>query len=215
MDKELISWLNKNSKYYNSLSPDGKQSFEVKAQLFLHAKDFSIKAAEDHPVGEEFKLIAIHEALRITENMDDYLFPNFERIILYPHPFPSPQFKYLHTTELHEEDSIVLMSQPHLVNGLLFPKNYFNIGLFTWISAFIRENPRLKYPIISDEQFEKLNHVFPYSVEQIKEVTGHHFMSPLTLHIHAYFDFGQNYEKTFPEEHEKFESIFYGKHDNV
>ena len=208
LDKKLISWLNANSKYYGGLSLEGKQQFELRAQLFLHSKDYSIKAVEDHPVGEEFKMIAIHEALRITEKMDNYQFDNFDRIILYPHPFPSPQYKYLHTTELHEEDGMVLMSQPHLVNGLLFPKNYFNIGLFTWVSAFIRENPRLKYPMISDEQFEKLNDVFPFSIDQIKEVTGHHFISPMTLHICAYFDFRDNYLQTFSDLGEKLSGIF-------
>ena len=208
LEKELITWLHNNSKYYNSLGSEKKLQFQNKAKLYLYSKDFTLKAIEDHPVGEEFKLIAIHEALRITNGLNDYLFPCFDRIILYPHSFPTPQYKHLHTSEVHEEDGVILMSQPHLVNGLLFPYNYFNIGLFTWINAFIRENPRLNYPKITDSQFLKLNDIMPFTIEQIKEVIGYPFVSPIALHIYAYFDFNDGYKKNFEDIFPVLNSIF-------
>ena len=208
LEQELITWLSKNSKYYKSLGSEEKRFFENKAKLYMHSMDFTIKAMEDHPVGEEFKLIAIHEALRITKGLKNYMFASFDRIILYPHSFPSPQHKHLHTTEIHEEDGVVLMSQPHLVNGLLFPNNYFNLGLFTWINVFIRENPRLAYPKITDSQFMKLNDLMPFTIEQIKEVIGHHFVSPLSLHMYVYFDFQDEYKEKFSKIFPVLNSIF-------
>lgn len=213
LEKPLVQWLEKNSLFYRSMDSDEKSQFEKRAALYLEAKDFVLKATEEHIPGEEFKLLAVHEAIRITQNLKDYLFDNYNRIILYPHAFPTPNYKRLHTLELHEDDGIVLLSQPHLVNGFLRPEQFFNTSLYAWISAYIRENPRLDYPSISKESLSELNNVYPYELDKINEVIGLGFTSPLTMHIHAYFQFPEAYRTKFPSIFQKLEILFGQKNE--
>ena len=93
LDKPLMDWLNENSEFYKSLDEEDKQKFEQRASLFLDSKDFSLKAVEDHKIPEQYKLLSIHEALRITLNHDTFLFKNYDSCLLYTSPSPRDRQK--------------------------------------------------------------------------------------------------------------------------
>ena len=207
LDLPLVTWLRENSLFYNSLNDVDKSKFEIRAGLFLDSKNFILKASKEHKVPEQYKLLSIHEALRITWNREEYLFKTYDRIIMYPHSFPTPKYKYLHPLEIHGEDGIILMSMPHLTNGFLEPDHYFNIGLYSWIRAFNLENTDIPYPNI-DPEIIKLDKVFPYPTVKIEELLGHDFLSPLALHIQAYFDYSEDYKSNFQNYFNSFETIF-------
>lgn len=208
LDRPLVDWLNEHSTFYKGLSDDGKQKFEQRASLFLDSKDFSLKAVEDHKLPEQYKLLAIHEGLRITWHHDDFLFKNYDRIILYPHAFPTPDHKYLHPYEVHSSDGIILMSKPHVINGFINIKQFFNIGLYTWITAHMKDTKHKGYPMINATEMNKLDPLLPYSTEKIKEVLGERLLFSQALYAYVYFENEDQFATTFPDHFEAFEKIF-------
>ena len=208
LDPPLMEWLMDNSKFYKSLTDEEKQKFEQRASLFLDSKDFKLKATEDHKVPEQYKLLSIHEALRITWKLDDFLFKNYDRIVLYPHAFPTPDHKYLHPCEVHAVDGILLMSKPHLINGFVNTDQYFNIGLYTWITAHMKDSKLEGYPMINALEINDLDSLLPYSTEKIKELIGERLFLSQAMFAYAFFTYPVKFKRSFSEYHRAFCKVF-------
>jgi len=208
LDAPLVQWLNENSIFYKSLDENGRQKFETRAALFLESKDFLLKAFEDHKLPEQYKLLAIHEALRITWNHEDFLFENYDRIILYPHAFPTPDHKYLHPYEVHHSDGIVLMSKPHVENGYFNPAQYFNVSLYTWIVAHMKETKHTGYPMINANDIEKLNPILPYPTAKIKELLGERLVFSQALYAYVYLMYPEKFKNEFNNIHSQYQDLF-------
>jgi hypothetical protein len=208
LDKPLIDWLNEHSQFYKNLSPSNKQKFEQRACLFLDSKDFTLKAKEDHKLPEQYKLLSIHDALQITWHLEEFLFKKYDRIILYPHAFPTPNHKYLHPCEIHSVDGLILTSKPHLQNGFINSRQFFNIGLYTWITAHMKQTKHEGYPMINALEINELDKILPYPTEKIKELIGERLLFSQALFAYAFFEHRTNFEKHFPKYAVSFKSLF-------
>ncbi len=208
LDEPLVDWLIENSVFYRELSNEEKNKFEQRASLFLDSKDFVLKAKEEHKIPEQYKLLAIHEALKITFHQEDFLFKNYDRIILYPHLFPTPEHKYLHPYEVHSADGIILMSKPHLINGFINTRQFFNIGLYSWITAHLKDAKHEGYPMINANDISKLDPILPYSTDQIKDLIGERLLQSQALFAYAFFQYQNLMEKHFPQYSDAFKVIF-------
>ena len=208
LDQPLIDWLNEHSQFYKKLSPSDQQKFEQRASLFLDSKDFSLKAKEDHKLPEQYKLLSIHDALQITWHLEEFLFKKYDRIILYPHAFPTPNHKYLHPCEIHSVDGLILMSKPHLQNGFINSRQFFNIGLYTWITAHMKQTKHEGYPMINALEINALDNILPYPTEKIKELIGERLLFSQALFAYAFFEHRTNFKKHFPKYAESFRTLF-------
>ncbi|MEE9372376.1 MAG: zinc-dependent peptidase [Saprospiraceae bacterium] len=208
LDKPLVNWLEENSEFYKKLSVEEKLIFEQRAGLFLDSKDFSLKAVEDHKIPEQYKLLSAHEALRITWHHEDFLFKNYDRIILYPHAFPTPDHKYLHPYEVHQTDGIILISKPHLINGFINTLQFFNIGLYVWITAHMKDTKHGGYPMINATEISALDPILPYSTDKIRELVGERLLITQAIYAYSFFENRVQFDINFPKYSIAFKKIF-------
>jgi hypothetical protein len=143
LEPPVLYFLEKNP-FYMQLEADQKRKFEQRLALCMIAHDFQVQpsarsGAEDSTEAQEdLKAICSIPAIILTWPQEDFLIPGVERIVLYQHPFPSPRYKSLHTSESDREDKLLIFSIPHLEKGVMEPFTYFDIGLYEWarISGF-------------------------------------------------------------------------------
>ena len=209
LDGPLIDWLEKYSTFYGSLNKEDQLLFQQRVALFLESKDFILKAAEDHKLPEQYKLMSIHEALRILWGKENFLFENYDRVILYPHAFPTPDHKYLHPYEVHYSDGIILMSKPHVENGYFNPNQYFNVSLYTWVVAHMKETKHQGYPMINATEIFQLDDILPYPTLKISELLGERLVMSQALYAYVYFMYPEDFNKKFPSLKSQFDEVFF------
>jgi len=199
--------LNARFPFYQSLSAANKKRFRVRMTLYMEANDFIAQGTENIP--QDVKSVIAANAVWLTFGLADFLLNPFEHIVVYPHPFPSPQFpKNWHTAEIQEEDGVILFAVEQLMKGFWQPRKFYNIGLHEFAKVFVKRYPDKNYPQMGPDCWEKLKQVSGFSYEFISKWIGLPDIEPLPVAIAHFFVFPENFQRELPEEFEAFRSVF-------
>lgn len=107
LDASFRQLLRQRYPFYMGLSPEDKLKFRQRVALFRLAKDFMPQGMEEVP--EDVQWFAALSGVHLTFGWEEYLLPQYEKIIVYPHPFPSPQYPdRFHASEVFPEDGVVI-----------------------------------------------------------------------------------------------------------
>ncbi|HMG15866.1 MAG TPA: hypothetical protein VK590_10480 [Saprospiraceae bacterium] len=137
-DKRVIQFLETFYPYYNSLAEPLQKTFLIRAELIIKSMDWTPMGFEDIPADVQYVISTY--AVRLSLNRQKFIFKYWEKVILYKHPFPSPQHpKQLHHSEIFYEDNVVLFDFPHLIKGFINPDNVFPIGLYEMARIYLHD----------------------------------------------------------------------------
>jgi len=128
LDAPVKGWMTRFSPFYNQLAGQDKESFESQLSIFIKTKEFTLKADKDYQLEEDIKGVIAHEFIRVGRSLPEYKYTNLEYIVLYNHPFGSPNVQTLHSAELNREDGVVILSKELVVNGFVKPDTYVNVA---------------------------------------------------------------------------------------
>ncbi|NJK83708.1 MAG: zinc-dependent peptidase [Saprospiraceae bacterium] len=197
LDAPIRHLINQRSKFYQGLSVEGKKRFRERMSLFLMAHEFKGMVIERVP--EDLKAAVAANAVHLTFGLPDYLLERFEKVIIYPNTFPSPQFpRHFHSSEIYAEDGVMLFSAQHLMKGFIQPEAYYNSGLHEAIQAFLVLHPDKKYPTLPADIWEQLESVSRYPKEKIKQWIGLEDVNPLVVSICHFLMFPPPFCKSTP-----------------
>ena len=130
--------------FYRPLSPELKQRFRDRVALFMlgnafmrpvHPSEMDADALRMR-VPEDLKVAVATAAVQVSFGQPTFETTKFEHIILYPHPFPSPQFAAVHACEIYEPDGVVMLDADTLMAGFNQPRQIFSIGLYEMARIF-------------------------------------------------------------------------------
>ncbi len=193
--------------YYQRLAEQEQERFRKRVALYMEANDFMPHAMESVP--EDLKAVAACCAVQITFGQKDFLLPKFEHILFYPHPFPSPQYpEDFHSSEIYEEDKVILFSAEQLMPGFLSPFEYYNIGLHEYAKAYVRSYPGLDFPKMPDDIWEKLTQVSGFSQAAIERWINLRPIPAQPVSIAHFFTFPRQFQAMLPELYEEYVRIF-------
>lgn len=192
IDRVIVDWLEKYSSYYKKLLVPDKIKFLKRLSIYLHAKEFVAQGQKQEGVPEDIKAIIGHSYIMLSMGLEDYLLKDYDRIVLYKHPFPTPEKKFLHSVETHPEDGVIILSMEQLISGLL-NQAFYNVGLHAYAEAFVEKNPSLDYPEFENDIWERLEQISGISVEQQTAILGFEQKDPLIVTIVYFFDYPQQF----------------------
>ncbi len=154
-----IKFLNKYFTFFQNLNGPEKDKFLLRLTYFNMAHEYTAKVGDRVP--SPLKTIIGAEAVRMTFGMDDdtYLMTSHERIVIYPHPFPTPRHKRLHHAEVHHEDGVLIFASEPIVRQF-YGETIFNIALYSWISAFRHARPDIVFPRFAADDWPLLAQKF-------------------------------------------------------
>ena len=213
LDQQVINMLNKTNPIYSTLNDERKLEFNNRLALFIEGKDFLAKGMEkdNNEVPYDIRSLISQIPVTMTLNRPDFQWHKFERIVLYKHPFPSPRFKFLHTAETEAEDGVVILSLEHVEKALFQRGLHYDVAWHAYAEAFIKGHPKISYPNLPADIWERIETVSPQSKEQIHGTLGYKAVDALPVLINLYFNYGEKVRNEFPELVKDFDQIFQSK----
>lgn len=200
LDVKLRNFISQYSIFYQELSLEGKQRFRDRVSLFMMAHEYMPMAVKTVP--EDIKGIVAANAVHLTFGLPDYLMEKFEKIVIYPAPFPSPQFpRQLHASESYKEDGVVILAASHLVKGYTEPELYYNISLHEWIRVFLQLNPSKHLPSLPENIWQALEKISRFPKPNLEAFIGLPQLDPMPVAICYYLMFPKQFQEVLPEVH--------------
>ena len=144
LPEPLVRMLMARMPFFQKLPPPEKTKFVTRVAMYLEANDFQAKGPETLP--EDVKAVIAASVVQLTFGMEDYLLNKFEHLIVYPHPFPSPQYEQWHACEHYEPDGAILFSAEQLMAGFAAPRKFFHVGLYEYARVLQVCHPEMKFP---------------------------------------------------------------------
>ncbi len=207
LNARLRQMLGTQFTYYQNLSAEEKTKFRHRMALYMEANEFIPKGMENVPIDVRGVVAAC--AVQLTLGVEDYLMNKFEHIIVYPHPFPSPQYmEHWHACEIYEEDGAIMFSAEQLMAGFSQPKRFFNIGLYEYTKVFQLCHPEILFPIFGEDIWPKLEQVSRFSQEHIVKWIGLPAIDATAVAVAHFFVFPDKFQRILPKEFDIISTIF-------
>ena len=203
--------------YYKKLSPELKTRFRARVGLFMLGNEFIRPVRADdsdaqqlrNQVPEDLKAAVAAIATQVSFGKTEVLVNKFEHYILYPHPFPTPQYKNLHTSEIYEEDGVVLLAADPMVVGLNNPHLFFSIGLYELTKVFKKINPSVSDPVLTDKDWSLLDKISGMNKASISGVVGLYELDDFGIIAHHFFTFSEIFKATLPDLFQLLSNLFH------
>ncbi len=205
----LKTLLEQGSVFYRSLTAEEQLRFRQRVALFIMGTDWMPMGWPDEQVPLDVRLALAVPAVTLTWAEPSFLFEKFEKVVVYPRPFPSPEHDYLHASELYAHDGCLLFSAEQLMMSFLQPGTMYNIGLHEYAKAFVLTYPERPYPTLdATDIWERLEACSRMSRAHIESVIGMAGVDPLPVAIHHYFSFPRRFRTVLPEVAGALDAVF-------
>lgn len=176
LDEMGVRVLKANLPYFANLSIDERIRFGSRVYMFLMDKDFVSAGTPDDEVPEEFKVMIAACCIQFTFGMQEYWFPDLEKIIVYPRLFPTRERPTFHAGEAHE-DNCILLSGLMTREGMSNSAAYYHIGLHVAAEYWAMRKPvsNAELHIENEADFlQKIEKLRLFKTDFWRELTGIH-----------------------------------------
>jgi hypothetical protein len=209
LEPSLTILLERFSGFYQRLSEADKKKFRDRIVLFRMATDWEPMAFEEEAVPLDVQFVLSLHAVMITFHRDTFLFDKFEKVIVFPLPFATPEYPYDHASELYAPDGCLLFSAEQVMRAFAEPGAWYNVGLHEYAKAFILTYPEEPYPTFADERiWDKLESASGMPRRHVEAVIGIAGVDALPVAIHHYFMFPERFRAVFPDEAATLKRVF-------
>ena len=209
LEPRVKSWIETYSPFYTALDGDEKPKAESQISKLMLTKEYTLKGKKDFQLEEDMKALIAHEMYRLTYGYDSsYSYPSCEHVVMYNHPFATPDYQFLHSFEFNREDGVLILARDAAVNGYNAGLDHFNIVLFGVITVFVHENPRLSYPSTTELSSEIICEQLDISHDSIKGHIGEMAISSLALLIYCSVEYPDKMKTSYQEEYETIRELF-------
>jgi Glucose-regulated metallo-peptidase M90 len=209
LSEGLTKLLKRFCLFYQNLPAADKRKFEGRVGLFRMGTNWTPIGWPDDEMPPDVELALAAQAVSLTFHREQFLFPVFEKVIVYPKAFPSPNHPYPHSSELHEADGCLIFSAEHLMKAYFNPGQLYQIGLHEYAKAFVLAYPGEDWPVLEGDQvWEGMETLSGMSREHVENVVGLTGLDALPVAIHHYFMFPLTFKKAFPEISAQLDKIF-------
>lgn len=139
MDERLQHNLMGLSIFYRKLDPAHQQKFRDRVQLYLLANEFLLRGPEENitPPDDLKALFAIPLVELTFNELENWRLKKFERLVLYPTSFPSPNNHDLHASEMETEDGVIIAALDLLKLWVDQPQQAFPLMHYEMARAYL------------------------------------------------------------------------------
>lgn len=205
----LAGILQRFSGFFQRLSPEDQVKFEGRVALFRMGTDWTPLNWPDDVLPPDVELALAAQAVALTFHRETFLFEKFEKVIIYPKPFPTPEHPYFHSSELFAPDGCLLFSAENLMQGFFNPDKMYNIGLHEYAKAFVLKYPDEAWPELPEENtWDLLQQISGMTREHVETMVGLAGLEPLPVAIHHFINFPDTFKLHWPQCWNAFNSIF-------
>ncbi|MCB0704376.1 MAG: zinc-dependent peptidase [Saprospiraceae bacterium] len=207
LDDQARLLIHKHSGFYKRLSAEDKTYFRRRLVYFLMNKEFMPQAFELVP--EDIKIMIAAAAVQVTFGQVDFVLEPFDKIVVYPEAFPSPQYpRHRHSSETFAEDGVILVSARHVAHGFMDPQKYYPSAIHEYAHVFMIKYPALEYPELPANSWEAITQISGFSKEKLLEWIGLPQVDPYLVMLTCFFSYPEKFESTLPDLYQSLVSLF-------
>lgn len=195
--------------FFQHLSKEQKKRFIDRVALFNIGVEYMPQGMEEVP--EDIKVMLAAQAVQLTFNQESMLLGRYERLVIYPHPFPTPQYqKHWHTSETFAEDAVFLFSIEQVAKGFLNQQAFFQIGTYEFAKAYLEQYPVDRALEVQAEDWNRLELIFGQNKDRITAWVGLPLetFDPTAVLISLFFSNPEAVRQHWPEKAELLEELF-------
>lgn len=208
LDPQVINFLEKKHDFYQSLNDSNKEKFRDRLSLYVEARMFKGIASEQKQVPEDLKVLVACHAVQMTLAHEDKLIGDFDRIILYQHPFGTPNKQFLHIVETELEDGVIILMMPYLLNAIHHPDKYYNIAFHAYGEALIKQNPQWDLSELERVSWEDIETISGFKKDKLLLALGYDQIDLLPIIVAIYFSHREKFEAHLPRVKDSLDRIF-------
>ena len=208
LEPRIESWVKTYSPLYISLDKKDKKLALSQISKLMLIKEYTLKGKKDYQLEEDMKAMIAHEMYRLTYRKSNYIYPSCKHIVVYNHPFATPNYQFLHSIEFNRDDGVLILARDAMINGFNRGMDHFNIALYGAIIMFLHENPRLDYPIIKSISIQELCDSLSINYQSIEAHLGKGLVSSLAILIYCFIEYPGSLASLYPKNHERLMTIF-------
>ncbi|MCU0346709.1 MAG: zinc-dependent peptidase [Saprospiraceae bacterium] len=197
----LRHFINTTMPFYQNLTAPEKDRFRNRVAMYMEANEYMGQGMEEVP--PDVKGVIAACAVQLTFGHEDYLMNKFEHIVVYPHPFPSPQYPdQWHSSEHFAEDGVIMFSAEQLMPGFVQPQRFLNIGLYEYTRVFRYCHPEVVFPEIGEAHWPVLVEISGFPKDKTIQYIGLREIDMVALAVVYFFGFGERFKALLPAEYE-------------
>ncbi len=206
----LTKLLEKHSIFYKNLPKTEQKEFRGRVFMFMQATNFVAKAFPEDEVPDDLKAIIAANAVTVSGRKDQFLFPKFEQVVVYPQAFPTPRFQVLHSSEIFEEEGLLIFSGELLIRSFMEPGAYFNIGLYEFARAAKKSwaETTVAWPVFSENDWSRFEQILPFDKNFVEAQIGLPGVDLTAVAAHHFFQNREKMGEVFPAETAVFAKFF-------
>lgn len=197
-----------NTPFYQRLTKEGQRLFRQRVFLFNQAQRWMPQAMDK--ITEDVKTAISCGAVQVNFHRLNFLYPDYENIIVYAHPFPSPQYpNHIHASEVFDDKhgNGLIFSVEHVMRSFIEPYQFYNVSIHEYAYLLIKTSGN-RFPTVNNDSWPALEQISGFSHERLLEYIGLDTLDPLQVAISHYLVFKERFHQVLPELAAEFEAIF-------
>jgi hypothetical protein len=141
VDEREHIFISRHLSFYASLSPDKQKEFGKQCIQFHRKRDYILQSLPNFP--DDLKVLWSAQALVLSYALDLAVsdWDEFDTVVVYPHPFMTPNVDEVHASETHFDEGVWLFSVDQLIPGMTKPHRFFNIALYEFVRTAKKIRP--------------------------------------------------------------------------
>lgn len=140
-DPKLKAIIEHSSPSIQWIPQEEREAFFANLYNKSRAVDYIGMKVEDIPT--DIKIMSIYPAALMEYIFGIDLLKEYNRVVFYKHPFPSPQYRKWHSAEVNHEDGVMLYSLEQMIMCYSRPGEFYHIAFDPWIRALLKSHPEL------------------------------------------------------------------------
>lgn len=208
LSPQLDGFVRQTTPYYVLLNNQNQKRFHDRLSVFLLQKEFK-NVGKNENTREDIKILIATQAIRMTFGLDDqtYLLKKYEHIVLYPHAFPTPALKFLHSVESNN-DGVLIFDAERALASILQPNVYYNIVIHEFAHVFSILYPTKNFPTFDESIWEVFKNIRGFDKSFILLYTGLNEVSTIAVSVEHFFESPLLFKKYLPDIYDTYTKIF-------
>lgn len=191
--------------FYQRLDSAGQKTFRDRLALTRMSTEWLTKNMPDENVPPDIQTAIATQSVIITWRQPEFLFHHYEKVIVSPDAFLSPEFPYRHHSETYAPENCILLSAKSVMESFAQPNQQFNVALYEYAKIFLSKYPLVPAP--PAVEWEALERISGWSRQVVEMSIGIAGIDALPVALCLYHLFPEAFRRELVDMAEVFDKV--------
>lgn len=214
LEPEVALAIRKFTPFTERLSPEELSLFYNRVALTRLATDWTAKDLPEDLIPPDMQTAVAVQSVICTWNQKEFLIKDYEKVILMPGPFLSPEYPVFHSAESYLPENCILLNAAAVMSAFLHPEKHFNLALYLYAKISLGARPEINIPADLEKTFlSKMDAISGWNMDFLKTSLGEDTLDVKAVILSHYFTFYESFKQNMPEWIALLDQMFFEKNE--